>query len=114
MNISPNFAVIYRFYLEDSKEEEYISNWKVVADYFTQQRGAIGSSLHKTNQGYWLAYSRWPNKQTRDASWSKDNIKEDLPEKIKNAIANMKNCTDLTMEEFPEICMNVIEQTASN
>ncbi len=107
--ITSPFAVIYRFYLKETKEKEYVTNWKKVAEYFMQERGAIGSNLHKTNEGYWLAYSLWPDQNTRDASWSKDEIKNDLPEKIQTAIANMKKCADLDKEPFPEINMNLVD-----
>ncbi|MCH9631864.1 MAG: hypothetical protein S4CHLAM6_01820 [Chlamydiae bacterium] len=111
MEIGPTFAVIYRFYLQPSKEKEYISSWKEVTNYFIKHRGAISSTLHKTENGYWLAYSKWPSKETRDASWVKDDIKSDLPEKIKCAIEIMKNCSDLKQEQFSDICSNIIEHT---
>ena len=114
MDISSSFAVIYRFYLQPSKEEKYVSHWKIVSNYFTKQRGAIASTLHKTEEGYWLAYSKWPDKKTRDASWQNEGIKSDLPEKIQKAIEVMKSCGDTQKESFPEICMAIIEQTDSN
>lgn len=107
--ITQPFAVIYRFYLKETKEKEYVTNWNIVAHYFMRERGAIGSNLHKTNKGYWLAYSLWPDKATRDASWSKDETKNDLPERIQKAIQNMKNCTDAEKELFDEINMDLID-----
>lgn len=101
------FAVIYRFYIKPGREEEYQTYWNQVANYFIQHRGSIGSSLHKTEEGMWLAYSRWPDKATRDASWSSDNEIDDLPVMIKDAIVKMKDCGDQE-RKFPEICMEVV------
>lgn len=106
--MTSTFAVIYRFYLDETKEQEYVTNWNKVASYFMQERGAIGSTLHKTNEGYWLAYSLWPDKETRDASWSKEGVHSDLPEIIQLAIIHMKNCIDTEKEPFDEICMDVV------
>ncbi len=102
------FAVIYRSYIKPELEERYQKLWNQVASYFIQHRGAIGSCLHKTEDGIWLAYSRWPDKETRDASWSSDNTVEDLPPAIKEAIVKMKDCGDQN-RKLPEICMEVVD-----
>ena len=63
------FAVIYQGYVKPGCESQYKKAWHDVAKYFVEKRGAIGSCLHCTSEGLWLAYSRWPDKKTRDASW---------------------------------------------
>ena len=102
------FAVIYRSYIKPELENEYQKLWHQVASYFIQQRGTIASCLHKTEEGIWLAYSRWPDKATRDASWSSDHIVNDLPDIIKEAITKMKNC-GVKDHKLPEICMEVVD-----
>lgn len=102
------FAVIYRSYIKPELESEYQKLWNQVAHYFIQHRGALGSCLHKTEEGVWLAYSRWPDKATRDASWSSDHTIEDLPLAIKDAIVKMKDCADQD-RKLPEICMEVVD-----
>lgn len=49
------FAVIYRFKLKPDQEERYQQYWRIVAQYFIEQRGALGSCLHKGNDGLWVA-----------------------------------------------------------
>jgi len=103
------FAVIYRSYIKPELEDEYQSLWNQVASYFIQYKGAIGSCLHKTEDGVWLAYSRWPDKATRDASWSSDNSNvNDLSDVIKDAIKKMKDCADQN-RILPDICMEVVD-----
>lgn len=103
------FAVIYRSHIKLGLEDKYQKLWHEVASYFMQHRGAIGSCLHKTEDGTWIAYSRWPDKATRDASWSNDNNAiNNLPDVIKEAIILMKNCIDES-RKLPEICMEVVE-----
>ena len=80
------FAVIYRGYLKENCENQYRTAWKIVANYFIKNRGALGSSLHKAEDGMWLAYSRWPDKKTRDASWG-DHADNDFPNEVKSELA---------------------------
>src|SRR5580692_3225161 len=103
------FAVIYRSYIKPGLEEEYQKLWNQIANYFIQYRGAIGSCLHKTEDGIWLAYSRWPDKATRDASWSSDHhCANDLPDDIKEAIVKIKDCGDQN-RKLSEISMEVVD-----
>lgn len=103
------FAVIYRGYVNEGMESKYQKLWHKIATYFVEERGALGSCLHKTEEGYWLAYSRWPDKATRNASWPGDDAPSDeLPNEIRQAITNIKDCIDQD-RKFPEICMEMID-----
>ena len=103
------FAVIYQGYIKTDREDDYKKSWHKIATYFTKHRGAIGSCLHQAENGLWLAYSRWPNRDTRDASWPGDSaLSKDLPDDIKVAVAMLKDCLDQE-RQLPEICMDVID-----
>ena len=103
------FAVIYRAFIKPGLEMEYQEAWRQVASYFINYRGALGSCLHKTNEGMWLAYSRLPDKATRDDSWPGDDAQSEIfSDKIKNAIATIQDCIDQT-QKLSEICMEVVD-----
>ena len=105
------FAVIYRFYLQPHQEEQYRKCWDKLTDYFVEERSAIGSCLHKSDDGLWVAYSRWPDKATRDASWPGDDAPSDvLPNEIKDIIKTMQKFKEENkqLEKFDEICMEVL------
>lgn len=103
------FAVIYRLYLKPNTEEAYRAAWHTVATYFVAFRGALGSCLHQAEEGLWVAYSRWPDKATRDASWPGDNAPNlELPKEVIEAILVIQDSTDET-RKLPEICMEVVE-----
>jgi hypothetical protein len=103
------FAVIYRGFVKPGKEAEYQKCWRQIANYFIEHRGALGSCLHKTEDGMWLAYSRWPNKATRDASWPEEDApNKELPNYIRQAIINIKECFDKN-NKLPDICMEVVD-----
>jgi len=103
------FAVIYQAYIKTGREGEYQQCWHKVALYFKEKCGAIGSCLHRTDDGLWISYSRWPNKATRDKAWPGDNAPSDeLPEDIRESIKIIQDCLDTT-KKFPEICMEIID-----
>ena len=103
------FAVIYRSYLLPGKDARYQELWHKIAEYFVAERGAIGSALHKTEDGYYLAYSRWPNKSTRDASWpGQADASTELDPEIQATILEIKTCIDQS-RKMPEICMTIVD-----
>jgi len=103
------FAVIYRGYVKPGFDSEYQKAWHKVAAYFIECRGAIGSCLHQADDGLWVAYSRWPDRATRDAAWPGENAPAaEFPEDIKQAIHSIKNCLDGD-RKLPEIAMDVVD-----
>jgi 8-oxo-dGTP diphosphatase len=105
------FALIYQWYVKSGKEEECREAWNQVARFFVARRGALGSSLHRTSDGLWVAYSRWPDKRTQDASWPKDGASPsaELPSEICKAVLSLKDCLD-PERKIPDICMEMEDQ----
>lgn len=108
-----DFAVIYRSYLKPGRESDYQKAWKIVAQYFVNCRGAIGSCLHRTSDGMWVAYSRWPDQKTRDASWPGDEPSDELPQEIRDAVIMIQDCLDPD-RKLPDICMEVVNDLFLN
>ena len=103
------FAAIYQCRIKPGRELEYRRLWHQIASYFISHKGAIGSCLHRAENGVWIAYSRWPSKEARDAAWPGENDpSEKLPIEIQQAIAAIKNCAD-PERKVVEICMEVVE-----
>ncbi len=100
------FAVIYRGFIKAGLEDSYQDYWKKVATYFVQKRGALGSTLHKTKEGMWVAYSRWPDAATRAAAWPANDeaINPEFPADMHEAIRGLKSCLET---QLPEICMEI-------
>nr|WP_267256972.1 hypothetical protein [Coxiella endosymbiont of Ornithodoros maritimus] len=77
-------------------------------DLFCGKHGALGSCLHKTEEGLSLAYSHWSDKGTRDASCpGEDAPCEISPNNIRQAIVQIKECIDQE-RQFPEISIEVL------
>ncbi len=101
------FAVIYQSWVLPEHEENYQQLWQKIADYFISECGAIGACLHKTQEGSYLAYSRWPDRATREASWPGDTDPfQSLPITIAQAITDIKTYIDES-RHIPEITMDV-------
>lgn len=107
------FAVIYQFYLEPSQEAEYQRCFQLIANYCIEHCGAIGSVLHQGEAGLWVAYSRWPDKKTRDAAWPVNDagINPDFPREIIDAIELMKKISVDNSQSEP---IKPIELTVAN
>jgi hypothetical protein len=103
------FAVIYRGYLKPGTEQAYQEAWHTVASYFVEKRGALGSCLHRSEEGMWVAYSRWPDKVTRDASWPGENApSKELPDDVRQAILTIQESLD-PEKKLPDICMEIVK-----
>lgn len=88
------FSVIYPGFLKPKKESLYHASWHQIAGHFVKECGALGSALHQTETGEWIAYSRWPDQKTRDKAWI---------DQEKKAIQVLKECLDQDRpsEEIP-------------
>lgn len=110
------FVVIYRSFIKPQCEKTYEKAWGVVANYFIEHCGAIGSVLHKSQQGEYVAYSRWPTKEMRDAVWGDDT--KPLPAAIEKAVNDLKSCFDLDKphEEIELTMVNdlLLKETVAN
>ena len=105
------FAVIYKFYLENSQIDVYKGCWNKVTKHFIQYHGAIGSCLHKGNDNLWIAYSRWPDKDIRDKVWSNDSAIDQFPPDIKEAIKQMYEFKQINekLGKFEELCLDIVD-----
>lgn len=105
------FAVLYQFSLTQDQEKTFIDCWELITDYFITNCGALGSCLHKGKDGLWVAYSRWPDRSTRDASWSSEGSpSKDFPMNIQEAIVAMQKLKNENngLKQYEEICLEVV------
>lgn len=63
-SLSPRarFAVLYRWRLVSGREESFRAAWARATDAVRAQRGGLGSSLHRAEDGTWWAYAQWPDR----------------------------------------------------
>jgi hypothetical protein len=68
------FAVIYRWRLIAGKEDQFRTAWERVTKLLLAHRSALGSRLHHADDGTWVAYAQWPNRDTWQQSRDADPI----------------------------------------
>ena len=54
------FAIIYKWKVTQGKEKEFERLWRESTLIIMKEYNSLGSSLHKTTDGYYMAYARWP------------------------------------------------------
>lgn len=89
------FAVLYRFDVKEAREDEFIAAWTTVTEALRVVAGTYGSCLHRTPDGTFVAYARWPSRE----AWSGD---YDLPPSATEARQSMRDCCSsiATMHEL--------------
>jgi hypothetical protein len=72
MNSSgPGFVVLYRWALVPGMEQQFIDAWSKVTLALRQERGSLGSRLHRGADGWWYGYAQWPSAQVRDSAFDR-------------------------------------------
>jgi heme-degrading monooxygenase HmoA len=62
------FVVMYRWRLRPGMERQFQQAWERATPLLIRNRGALGSRLHKADDGTWVAYAQWPSKETWERS----------------------------------------------
>lgn len=63
-----NFCVIYRWKLTAGQEQAFGEAWEIMTRQLREHAGALGSRLHRSNDGTWLAYAQWPSRETWESA----------------------------------------------
>jgi heme-degrading monooxygenase HmoA len=53
------FCIIYKFTVKPGYEERFRQNWSAVTQWFYQHAGSLGSRLHHSSTGEYIAYAQW-------------------------------------------------------
>lgn len=105
-------GILYRFILKHGMESQFQDHWQKLQNFYINEKDALGSTLYKTQENLWIAYSRWPDKATRDAAWPGHNDPDTkLPEEIQQTIKDLKECVEV---EFPETIMQMVQEIAKD
>lgn len=89
-------SVIYQFKVKAGREKEFQDYWADVTAEFRDEHGGLGSCLHLTEEGIYLAYARWADKKTFEADKEFKNL---------TALNGMKDCVE---ERLEPIVMEIV------
>lgn len=87
MTPNPRFAVVYRWKIRPGHEAEFQQGWATITRRLREERGALGSRLHRSEDGTWVAYAQWPDKATWEASQQQGWADEEAGRLMTRAIA---------------------------
>ena len=93
------FCVIYRARVHPDKEAIYVAAWSRLTTLLRTERGALGSRLHRGNDGLWYAYAQWPSAEVRAAAFALPSMDPAAEQDIRDSI----------VEYFPEIVLDPVE-----
>ena len=97
------FIVIYRWKLKRGTEEKFREAWRRATEAISLRYGALGSRLHAAEDGSFVAYAQWPDKQ----HW------EDMrrgPAADARSSAVMRECIDASVDYgYPFLAMTVTD-----
>lgn len=62
------FIALYRWKLIKGRESLFQEGWHRITVEFYRERGSLGSRLHRAEDGTWVAYAQWPDKQAWEAA----------------------------------------------
>ena len=84
---APGFCVIYRWVVHDGKEAECREAWARLTEALRRQRGGLGSRLHIADDGTWVAYAQWPDRETWAAAQLVESPDPEASERMDASIA---------------------------
>ena len=87
---SVGFCVIYQFKVKHGAEEMFQSGWSRVTEEVRDSRGGLGSRLHLSDDGWWIAYAQWPNRDAWERSQQMDLIDAEAAQMMAESIVDRK------------------------
>ncbi|MGI9056392.1 MAG: antibiotic biosynthesis monooxygenase family protein [Pyrinomonadaceae bacterium] len=92
------FCVIYCWRIKPELEDQFIENWAAITRFYIENRGGLGSRLHRGEDGLFYAYAQWKSSEAREKAF--ENF-PDMPEREK--------MREAILESLPEIRLDAVE-----
>jgi hypothetical protein len=92
------FVVIYRWRLGPDKEREFQEAWERVTREYVSSASSLGSRLHRSSDGVWVAYAQWPSR----VAWESAAVTSD---EGRAALATLRQAVE---ERFEPILLDLV------
>ena len=93
------FIALYRWKVKESLEKNFQEGWHRRTEEIYRHCGSLGSRLHRSEDGIWVAYAQWPDRPTCDNAQS-------IPVVYAEARMMFRESIE---EAYPNIYMNVTD-----
>jgi heme-degrading monooxygenase HmoA len=91
-------AILYRWRIKPEKEQQFIDSWSEVTKFLLDNRGSLGSRLHRGNDGLFHGYAQWKSDEERQNAFRNS-------AEISDSINKMRDSIE---ESFAEIILEPI------
>ncbi len=58
------FCVIYQWQVKPAREPDFRETWRAITEAIFRQHGSLGSRMHSADDGSWIAYAQWPDRES--------------------------------------------------
>lgn len=84
------YSYLIEFSVKDGYEEKFIEHWGHLTEYIHREFGGLGSRLHKTFNGEYIAYAQWPDSNSRNADhpWTQEG--REIQESMLSTLVNSR------------------------
>ena len=86
MSARAGFAVIYRFRVREDREDAFRAGWRRLTEAIREHRGGLGSRLHRADDGTWVAYAQWPDRESWERSREMESADAEASRQMADAI----------------------------
>jgi hypothetical protein len=62
------FIALYRWRVKEEAEGRFREGWRRLTEEIFSRWGSYGSRLHRAEDGTWVAYAQWPDRQAWEMS----------------------------------------------
>lgn len=97
-NPAPPFCAIYRWRLHPGSEERFVQAWSRVTRLLRDERGSLGSRLHRGPDGVWYSYTQWPSAAAKAEGLAKPSVDPQAWQQLRDCIA----------ESLPELVLEPV------
>jgi heme-degrading monooxygenase HmoA len=93
------YVAVYRWKIKEGCEERFRQGWLRLTREIYRERGSLGSRLHKSDDGGWVAYAQWPNREAWEAAAGVEVEDKEAAQMMSESVA----------ERHPDIYLEVID-----
>ena len=61
------FVAVYRWRIHADQIDSFLTAWATVTEGIKAERGGLGSKMHRADDGTFVAYAQWPDRETWEA-----------------------------------------------
>ena len=97
------FCVLYRWRLVPGREDEFRVAWERLTKSIREERGGLGSRLHRGHDGVWWAYAQWPSEAMWRAAMSAPSVDDEAASQMGETI--LERLVPIPLTLLSDLCV---------